>query len=75
MGGVGKTNTALEYSYSFGHQYQAVFWVQAGTSVELTKSYEAIANKLRLRDALTPQSSAGDSQDLSIYSGVELARE
>jgi len=31
LGGMGKTQLALEYAYRFRQDYQAVFWVQAGS--------------------------------------------
>ena len=48
IGGVGKTQTALEYTYEFRSHYEGIFWVRAETNIELLKCYGAIGRKLGL---------------------------
>jgi tetratricopeptide (TPR) repeat protein len=55
LGGIGKTQLALEYAYRYRQEYQAVFWAQAETEDALTTSYTEIAHALQL-----PQSHAGE---------------
>jgi tetratricopeptide (TPR) repeat protein len=53
LGGVGKTQVALEYAYRYCHEYQAIFWVKADTRENLVSDFLALASTLRLpeRDA------------------------
>jgi len=53
LGGVGKTQIALEYAYRYRHSYRAIFWVSAETSETVLTSLVAIAEVLDLpeRDA------------------------
>lgn len=48
LGGVGKTQLALEYAYHYHQDYQAVFWVHAENQNALISSYVAIASLLQL---------------------------
>jgi tetratricopeptide (TPR) repeat protein len=48
LGGIGKTQIALEYAYRHRGDYQAVLWAQAETRDTLTSSYLAIAALLNL---------------------------
>jgi tetratricopeptide (TPR) repeat protein len=48
LGGIGKTQTAVEYAYRYRDDYRYVFWVRADTELELTNSYVAIAQTLNL---------------------------
>src|SRR5260221_14206255 len=50
LGGIGKTQTALEYAYRYGANYDAVFWVQADSPPALASSYVTLAQLLRLPD-------------------------
>lgn len=43
LGGVGKTQTALEYTYRFRDQYQAILWVRAETRDLLLADLAALA--------------------------------
>src|SRR5262249_49450547 len=36
LGGVGKTQTAIEYAYRYAHEYQTVVWVRADSPEVLT---------------------------------------
>jgi tetratricopeptide (TPR) repeat protein len=48
LGGIGKTQLALEYAYRYRGDYQAVLWTQADTRENLTSSYLTIATLLNL---------------------------
>ncbi len=53
LGGIGKTQTAIEYAYRYADEYQFVLWVQADSRDTLTTDYIALAHLLNLpeRDA------------------------
>lgn len=55
LGGVGKTQIALEYAYRYRHRYQAVLWVQAESHEALTSSYCSIAGLLELPEREAPE--------------------
>jgi DNA-binding XRE family transcriptional regulator len=46
LGGIGKTQIAIEYAYRFHHEYRSVFWIQADSHETITASYLAIADIL-----------------------------
>src|ERR1019366_6873628 len=48
LGGIGKTQTALEYAYRYRTEYRAVFWVRADSSVALLSSFATLAHLLEL---------------------------
>jgi len=48
LGGVGKTQVALEYAYRYRQEYQAILWVHAETTEALNASYTQIAALLSL---------------------------
>jgi tetratricopeptide (TPR) repeat protein/transcriptional regulator with XRE-family HTH domain len=48
LGGVGKTQTAVEYAYRYRQEYRAVFWVRAASQETLTADMVALAQLLRL---------------------------
>jgi tetratricopeptide (TPR) repeat protein len=48
MGGVGKTQTAVEYAYKHRSDYSAVFWTLADTDVALSAGFLEIARLLDL---------------------------
>jgi len=50
LGGVGKTQTVLEYAYRYAQQYQAIFWARAETSQVLLDDMVSIAQLLQLSD-------------------------
>lgn len=43
LGGTGKTQTALEYTYRFRKYYDYIFWLRAEHPYELAESYSVIA--------------------------------
>ena len=48
LGGIGKTQTAVEYAYRYATDYQAVLWVNAATRDTLIASYLDLARMLTL---------------------------
>lgn len=48
LGGIGKTQVALEYAYRYRNDYQAVLWVKASTQEELAEEVAALARILNL---------------------------
>jgi tetratricopeptide (TPR) repeat protein len=48
LGGIGKTQIAVEYAYLYRQEYQAVFWTLADTHESLVSGYVAIARLLNL---------------------------
>jgi tetratricopeptide (TPR) repeat protein/DNA-binding XRE family transcriptional regulator len=57
LGGVGKTQVALEYAYRYALAYRAVFWLVAETAESIISSFVAIARTLQLprRDDMDQQ--------------------
>lgn len=50
LGGIGKTQTVLEYAYRYAQQYQAIFWARAETRQVLLDDMVSIAQLLQLAD-------------------------
>ncbi|KAL9097432.1 MAG: hypothetical protein Q9165_000328 [Trypethelium subeluteriae] len=50
LGGVGKTQIALEFAYRFIEDYDAILWISAENSLKLGDSFSAIAHDLGLAD-------------------------
>ncbi len=48
LGGIGKTQTVIEYAYRYRQEYRAVFWVRAASQETLTADMVALAQLLRL---------------------------
>lgn len=48
LGGIGKTQIALEYAHRYRHDYQAILWTRADTREALISGYVAIAHLLNL---------------------------
>ena len=53
MGGIGKTQIALEYAYQHALEYRAVFWVEAETPERVRFSIQRIAEVLQLPERVT----------------------
>jgi len=51
LGGVSKTQLALEYAYRYGGTYSVVWWLRAEEPVTLAADYAALAAPLGLLDA------------------------
>lgn len=50
LGGIGKTQTVLEYAYRYRHEYQAVLWVKADTEKSVQADMLALATLLDLQE-------------------------
>jgi tetratricopeptide (TPR) repeat protein/DNA-binding XRE family transcriptional regulator len=48
LGGIGKTQTAVEYAHRHRNDYQAILWVQADTQDALISGFVSLAALLRL---------------------------
>ncbi len=48
LGGIGKTQTALEYAYRYRHEYHTIIWVRAESSETLISDVVAFAGLLNL---------------------------
>jgi tetratricopeptide (TPR) repeat protein/transcriptional regulator with XRE-family HTH domain len=48
LGGIGKTQTALEFAYRYADEYTAVLWAQAETREDMLSECIALANTLNL---------------------------
>jgi len=48
LGGIGKTQTAVEYAYRYRDDYKDVLWVKAETEVSINADFVTIANLLDL---------------------------
>lgn len=59
LGGIGKTQTAIEYAYRHRDDYQYVFWVQADTHEDIISDFITIASRLGL-----PEKDARDQGSL-----------
>ena len=49
LGGIGKTQTAVEYAYRYAHEYEAVLWVRADSRELLASEFASLADVLGLR--------------------------
>src|SRR5437667_6475396 len=48
LGGIGKTQAALEYAYRYRMEYDAIFWVRADSRTTLISSLVELAHVLEL---------------------------
>jgi tetratricopeptide (TPR) repeat protein len=48
LGGMGKTQIALEYAYRYQNRYQAVIWINAATHTTLVTDCVSLASSLKL---------------------------
>jgi NB-ARC domain len=55
LGGVGKTQIALEYAHGHFQDYEAIFWVNAETNLKLAESFGAQAIALGLGNGDSPE--------------------
>jgi tetratricopeptide (TPR) repeat protein len=56
LGGIGKTQTSVEYSYRYRSEYHYIFWVRADSEVALQAGFVEISKLLNLpeKDATNP---------------------
>ena len=50
IGGIGKTQVALEFTYRYRERYDEVFWISAESDSELRGTFGAIGRRLKLFD-------------------------
>lgn len=50
MGGVGKTQLAIEYAYRYAGEYQVVWWIPADQTALVRATLAALAPRLRITD-------------------------
>ena len=55
LGGIGKTQTALEYAYRFYDAYQSIFWLPAETTEMLARHCQSLIRRLGIASTLTEQ--------------------
>jgi tetratricopeptide (TPR) repeat protein len=48
LGGIGKTQTAVEYTYRYRDEYRAILWVRAANLETLVADYVSLASLLKL---------------------------
>ena len=48
LGGIGKTQVAVEYAYRYGQEYDAVLWLAAETAESVMASMQKISDQLQL---------------------------
>jgi len=65
LGGIGKTQLALEYAYRYHQEYEAVFWVKADTRESVLTDFIGLAHLLNL-----PEQHA---EDLMVAASAVLA--
>ena len=68
LGGIGKTQTAIEYAYRHWDDYDAIFWCPADNEATLNTAYRDIATRLDL-----PQKGAQNPEDTNEAVKVWLA--
>jgi hypothetical protein len=66
LGGVGKTQIALEYYYRYRDDYDAAFWVESEHDWTLAESYARIADKLGLLPKKTSDAGGDEIQNIAI---------
>lgn len=49
LGGMGKTQTAIEYAYRYAEEYEAVLWIRADSSETLMSDFAALSTILDLK--------------------------
>lgn len=59
LGGIGKTQTAVEYAFRYKDDYQHIFWVKAEAKESLTSDFAQLASLLNL-----PEKQAQDQQEV-----------
>ena len=62
LGGVGKTQLAVEYAYRYNGKYEVVWWVRAEERAELASDYAGLARAL----ALPANTSAGRQEIIDL---------
>ncbi|MDP6637214.1 MAG: FxSxx-COOH system tetratricopeptide repeat protein [Phycisphaerae bacterium] len=50
LGGIGKTQLALEYAYRYANEYKLIWWIRSETPAQLSGDYAALVKPLGLSD-------------------------
>ncbi|KAF5686956.1 tetratricopeptide repeat domain-containing protein [Fusarium circinatum] len=58
LGGIGKTETAIEYAYLRQGAFDAVFWINAADEASIDTDIAKIASRLGINDPVDPQNKA-----------------
>lgn len=58
LGGIGKTQTAVEYAYRYAGEYELVWWLRSEDPATLAGDYALLAEKLGLPEAAADQRAA-----------------
>jgi len=56
LGGVGKTQVALEYAYTYGYEYERIWWINAEKEETIFASFQKFALKNEIIDRDTKES-------------------
>ncbi|KAI1110909.1 hypothetical protein F5Y14DRAFT_335750 [Nemania sp. NC0429] len=70
IGGVGKTQTALQYAHRNASKYDAIFWIQSETYLSINASIKKIARGLKLPGSV---SDGADEQNLAAFQSWQQA--
>ncbi|KAF2968413.1 hypothetical protein GQX73_g5174 [Xylaria multiplex] len=70
LGGVGKTQTALQYAHRNSSKYDAIFWIQSETFLSINASITKIARGLRLPGSMRD---GADEQNLAAFQSWQQA--
>ena len=65
LGGMGKTQTAIQYAFARRNKFDAVFVIQADTSAKLSAKLHKIAPALGLSDGEEKRADAAEEMDLA----------
>jgi tetratricopeptide (TPR) repeat protein len=57
LGGIGKTQLAVEYAYRHGSEYNIVWWVRSEEAITIASDYASLAAKLDLVEKEVPDQS------------------
>ena len=66
LGGIGKTQTAIEYAWSRRKFFDAIFVVQADGAANLSDNFAGIASKLGILDPMEKSDKSREETDLIV---------
>jgi hypothetical protein len=64
LGGIGKSQLAVEYAYRYQDDYQLVWWVQANDERSMRRSLVSLAKRLRLPESADVQDTVDNVLDV-----------